>query len=63
MWKYKTETFNSLLDTGKSLKIKSDKVLEQYGKEGWELVNFQCVGVFGSMMVFVFKREISKEIS
>jgi hypothetical protein len=32
-------------------------VLEQYGKEGWELVNFQCVGAFGSMMVFVFKRE------
>ena len=57
MWEYKTETFNSLFDTAKSLKKKSNKVLEQYGKEGWELVNFQCVGGFGSMMVFVFKRE------
>lgn len=57
MWEYKTETFNSVFDTEKSLKRKSDKVLEQCGKEGWELVNFQCVGGFGSMMVFVFKRE------
>jgi hypothetical protein len=32
-------------------------VLEQQGKEGWELVNFQCAGAFGSMMIFVFKRE------
>jgi hypothetical protein len=57
MWEYKTETFISLFDTGKSLKRKSNKVLEEYGKEGWELVNFQCVGGLGSMMVFVFKRE------
>ncbi|MFL0268172.1 DUF4177 domain-containing protein [Candidatus Clostridium radicumherbarum] len=57
MWEYATETFNSLFDTEKGLKIKSNKVLEQYGKEGWELVNFQCVGGLGSIMVFVFKRE------
>jgi len=44
-------------NTEKSLKKKSDRVLEQHGKDGWELVNFQCVGGFGSMMVFVFKRE------
>lgn len=57
MWEYKTETFNSLFDTTKSLKKKSNKVLEQHGKEGWELVNFQCAGALGSMMIFVFKRE------
>lgn len=57
MWEYKTETFISLFDAEKSLKKKSNKVLEQYGKEGWELVNFQCVGGLGSVMVFVFKRE------
>jgi len=61
MWEYTTVTFNSLFDTEKSLKRKSDKVLEQHGKEGWELVNFQCVGGFGSMMVFVFKREKKQE--
>jgi hypothetical protein len=57
MWEYKTATFNSLLDTEKSLKIKSNKMLDQHGEEGWELVNFQCAGAFGSMMIFVFKRE------
>lgn len=57
MWEYATETFNSLLDGEKGLKIKSNKVLEQYGKEGWELVNFQCVGGLGSIMIFIFKRE------
>jgi hypothetical protein len=61
MWEYTTVTFNSLFDTEKSLKRKSDKVLEQYGKENWELVNFQCVGSFGSMMVFVFKRIKNQE--
>lgn len=57
MWEYTTQTFNSVFDTEKSLKKKSNQVLEQYGKEGWELVNFQCVGGFGTMMIFVFKRE------
>lgn len=57
MWEYKTETFNSAFDTEEKLKVKSDKLLEQYGKEGWELVNFQCPGALGSMMIFVFKRE------
>lgn len=57
MWEYTTVTFNSLFDTETSLKKKSNKVLQQYGKEDWELVNFQCVGGLGSMMVFVFKRE------
>ncbi|MCB2289653.1 DUF4177 domain-containing protein [Clostridium sp. CS001] len=57
MWEYTTQTFNSVLDTEKSLKKKSNQVLEQHGKEGWELVNFQCAGGFGSMMIFVFKRE------
>lgn len=58
MWEYKTETFDSLFDTKKILKEKSNKVLERAGKEGWELVNFQCAGGFGSMMIFVFKRLI-----
>lgn len=58
MWEYKTETFDSLFDTKKTLKEKSNKVLERAGKEGWELVNFQCAGGLGSMMIFVFKRLI-----
>ena len=58
MWEYKTEAFNSVFDTVKTLKEKSDNVLDAAGKEGWELVNFQCVGSGGSMMVFVFKRRV-----
>jgi len=58
MWEYRTETFDSLFDTQKTLREKSNKVLEAAGKEGWELVNFQCAGALGSMMIFVFKRLI-----
>lgn len=57
MWEYTTVAFNSLFDTEKSLKRKSDEILGEYGKEGWELVNFQCVGGLGSMMVFIFKKK------
>lgn len=57
MWEFTTATFNSLLDTEKSLKKKSNEVLEKHGKEGWELVSFQCAGALGSLMIFVFKRE------
>lgn len=56
MWEYKTETFNSIFDTKSSLKEKCNVILEKCGNEGWELVNFQCVGAFGSMMILVFKR-------
>lgn len=58
MWEYRTETFNSIWDTKKSLKEKSNKILDIAGKECWELVNFQCIGAFGSIMVFVFKRRV-----
>lgn len=58
MWEYKTETFSSIWDTKKSLKGKSDKILDAAGKEGWELVNFQCIGAHGSIMAFVFKRKV-----
>jgi hypothetical protein len=61
MWEYATETFDSLFDTKKSLKKKSDEVLKKYGKEGWELVNFQCAGGLGSMMIYVFKKEKEQE--
>lgn len=56
MWEYKTETFNSVFDTKRSLKEKCNAILEKYGNEGWELVNFQCIGALGSMMILVFKR-------
>lgn len=56
MWEYKTETFNSILDSKTSLKRKSDEILRRYGKEGWELVNFQCIGALGSITMYVFKR-------
>ncbi len=56
MWEYKTETFISILDNERKIKEKSNMILEKYGKDGWELVNFQCVGALGSMMIFVFKR-------
>ncbi len=59
MWEYKTETFDSTFATKKSIKEKSDKVLETYGREGWELVNFQCVGAGGTMMIFIFKRKMA----
>ncbi len=59
MWEYKTETFNSVFDTKQSIKDKSNQILRKNGEEGWELVNFQCVGAFGSMMIFVFKRPIN----
>lgn len=56
MWEYKTETFNSIFDTKRSLKEKCDAILKKYGNEGWELVNFQCIGALGSMMILIFKR-------
>ena len=56
MWEYKIETFGCTFDTQKALKTKSDAILADAGKDGWELVNFQCVGLSGSVMVFVFKR-------
>ena len=56
MWEYKTETFDSDFDTKASLKEKCNMILRKYGDEGWELVNFQCAGAFGSMMIMVFKR-------
>ena len=58
MWEYVTVIFDSIWDTKKSLKRKSDELLKKYGTDGWELVNFQCVGSFGSMMIYVFKRKI-----
>ena len=57
MWEYITATFDSIWDTKKSLKRKSDELLKKYGNEGWELVNFQCAGALGSMMIYVFKRK------
>ncbi|MBU3113589.1 DUF4177 domain-containing protein [Clostridium lacusfryxellense] len=57
MWEYKTEIFGSSLDTKRSLKEKCDAILKKYANESWELVNFQCADMFGSMMIFVFKRE------
>lgn len=56
MWEYKTETFISIVDNERKIKEKSNLILEKYGKDNWELVNFQCVGALGSMMIFVFKR-------
>jgi hypothetical protein len=57
MWEYKTETFDSVFDSKKSLKEKSNIILASAGEDGWELVNFQCAGAFGSMMIFIFKRK------
>jgi len=57
MWEYKTEICGSAFDTKRSLKQKCDEILFKNGNEGWELVNFQCADMFGSMMIFVFKRE------
>jgi hypothetical protein len=56
MWEYKTETFNSILDNKRSLREKCDAILKKYANDGWELVNFQCIGAFGSIMILVFKR-------
>lgn len=56
MWECKTETFNSIFDTKRSLKEKCDAILKKYGNEGWELVNFQCISALGSMMILIFKR-------
>lgn len=56
MWEYKTETFDSVFDTKRSLKRKCDVILEKHANDGWELVNFQCIGALGSIMMLVFKR-------
>ena len=56
MWEYKTETFSSVFDTKHSLRRKCNAILEKCGNDGWELVNFQCAGAFGSMMILVLKR-------
>lgn len=57
MWEYKTETIDTTLSTKKSLKKQFDKVLEEKSNQGWDLVNFQVAGAFGSIGVMVFKRE------
>ena len=56
MWEYKTKTFKSDVANKRSLKEKCDAVLKKYSNDGWELVNFQCIGAFGSIMMFIFKR-------
>jgi hypothetical protein len=56
MWEYKTETFSSIFDNKRSLKGKCDAILKKYANDGWELVNFQCIGALGSIMMLVFKR-------
>lgn len=57
MLEYKTEIFSSMWDTKRSLKQKCDEILFKHANEGWELVNFQCTDMLGSMMMFVFKKE------
>lgn len=56
MWEYKTETFNSVIDNKRSLKEKCDAILNKNANDGWELVNFQCIGALGSIMILIFKR-------
>lgn len=56
MWEYKTETFNSIIDNKRSLKEKCDIILKKYADDGWQLVNFQCIGALGSIMILIFKR-------
>lgn len=56
MWEYRTETFDSTFDTKKSIKRKMDKILRECGNDGWELVNFQCAGAFGSVTILTFKK-------
>ncbi len=56
MWEYKTETFNSIIDNKRSLREKCDAILKKYANDGWELVNFQCIGALGSIMILIFKR-------
>lgn len=58
MWQHKTETFDSTFDTKKSIKRKMDQILERCGKDGWELVSFQCAGAFGSVTILVFKKPV-----
>ena len=58
MWQHKTETFDSTFDTKKSIKRKMDQILERCGKDGWELVSFQCAGAFGSVTILVFKKPL-----
>jgi hypothetical protein len=57
MCEYKTEVLSSIFDNKRSLKEKCDAILNKYANEGWEFVNLQCTDIFGSMMIFVFKRE------
>lgn len=57
MWEYKTEIISSLFDTKRSLKQKCDEILFKYANDGWEFVNLQCTDIFGSLMIFIFKRE------
>ncbi len=56
MWLYKTEVFGSTFKSAESLKKASQQLLETAGREGWELVNFQCIGASGSVTMFVFKK-------
>lgn len=58
MWQYKTEVFGSAFKTSEGLKKASQELLDKAGNEGWELVNFQCIGGSGSVTMFVFKKRL-----
>jgi len=58
MWQYKTEVFGSTFKSTEGLKNASQELLNKAGNEGWELVNFQCVGTAVSLTMFVFKKRL-----
>ncbi len=53
-WEYKLVDVDSKLTTKRTIGNLNEE-LNKYGGEGWELVNFQGIGL-GATFVFVFKR-------
>ena len=56
MWEYKTEVFGVIFLSNKGLKKKTNRIINENANNGWEVVNFQSIGL-GTDMMIVFKRE------
>lgn len=56
-WEYKVLNINAHFSTGSGAEKKLQETCSIYGKDGWELVNFQCYDMSTKFML-IFKRPL-----
>lgn len=57
-YQYKSVSINGIFKTRNRMDSEFQKILDEYSREGWELVNFQSWDA-GTKLIIVFKKEIS----